>query len=433
MSRKRRHQRRVGDRAPSAQSTGVVYPARVNPSLSPGITHPSALERFGFGIPILLLALLVSTAMHRTHLLDRLENFHLDFLFSLQRKQVSESIAIVWITEDDYQNKTLFGGVSPLNSQKIRDLIRATARSGARLIVVDLDTSSWTSDDRESAASAARAGSSPRLVWARTGWFENSDFHPDPLRGKTAESCEAVPAVIPDQSHTIRRYRTFVYEEPSHTLVPGMPVVVHRLANDTSLSCAPENLEKADRDRLIDFAGGGMNFAHATAEEVLADADSPAWRNFNPLKNKIVFIGGAFREARDSHVTPLGEKPGVDLMADSVVSVSQGITAMDDLVVLCMDFVFGLAVLVITCYFPAAWVWPSLTFGYPLSLIIASVISYGAKRYFISIVPVVAALVLERLFEHRLRHTWIRSGIGRALSAIVSPMLKRVKHWGRIK
>ena len=330
MSSKRRRQRGVGAKAPSAEATKSISPVRVDKDVRPGKTRPSARRHFGFGIPILLVALLVSTAMYRSRLLDLLENFHLDFLFALQRKQVSENIAVVWITEDDYQNKMLFGGISPLNAKKIGDLIRATARAGAHLIVVDLNTSSWSSDDRRYAESAAQVGSSPRLVWARTGWFENSSFHADPLQGKAAKSCEAVPALIPDQSHTIRRYSTFIYEWHSRSVIPGMPVVVHRLAGDSSLSCSAEDLVKADPDRLIDFGAGGMTFAHATAEEVLAVADSTAWKNFNPLKNRIVFIGGAFREARDSYSTPLGERHGVDLIADSVVSISQGITVIDD-------------------------------------------------------------------------------------------------------
>jgi CHASE2 domain-containing sensor protein len=413
MSRKKKHLTNAKRQASHLPVTSPAPAPAATPA--PARPHVSAVEHFGLGSFVLILAVLVSTAMYRTRMLDRLENFHLDSLFILQRKHVSDKIAIVWITNRDYKN--LFNAISPLNPRIVSDIIGATARSGARIIAVDLDTSDWTAREHEAAASASRAGSFPRLVWARTGRFDSDgSFYSDPLQGLASDSCYGVPAVVPDQSRVVRRYRPFVIDQRSHLTMPGMPVVLNWLDRHKGGSCMPADLGESDEDRLIDFAGGGGDFARLTAEGVLAVADTAPWRNHNPLAGRIVLIGGAFSQARDVTATPVGTAQGVEVMANSVVSASQGILPIDDDIILAVDLAFGLAVLVVTFYWPGLWVLWGLTLGFPALLMLVSFASYTANRYFLSVVPVVVALILERLLEPRIRHTRAMAAVHRTFS-----------------
>jgi len=77
------------------------------------------------------------------------------------------------------------------------------------------------------------------------------------------------------------------------------------------------------RERLIDFRTTDARVS-LSASELLRIAQSPAYRERGPLRDKVVLIGGNYRAARDQHITPLGMMAGVDIWAQVIETELEG-------------------------------------------------------------------------------------------------------------
>src|SRR5271157_6050467 len=89
--------------------------------------------------------------------LSGFENTALDSFLLAGRSRPSKDIYIVEITEDDYLNRDIFQGRSPLCVAEVRRILTLIERGKPLVIGVDLDTS--PSDYRE--------GYFPKAVWVR--------------------------------------------------------------------------------------------------------------------------------------------------------------------------------------------------------------------------------------------------------------------------
>jgi hypothetical protein len=362
----------------------------------------SAWEHFGLGILGFAIALVSVAIVERSGMLDRFEFLHQDVLFLSHGHRVADRIAVVLITDDDY--KELFSSTSPLRPAEVRDVIGAAARSGAKVIAIDLDTSSWTSSERRAAFSASRGpGFTARLVWARTGSFNDANglFRPDSLEGLGEAECSGVPAVVSDSSHVIRWYRLFAHQETTHAILPGMAIVIDWLDRNKGAGCYPPDVADGDEYRFINFEGGGASFFHVPARGLLGASRGTVWPIYNPLSKKIVLIGGAFSAARDKRETPGGMLDGVDILANSVISVRERVLPIDSWVTVLVDVLFDLTVLFITFFYPSWRIVLVSSLCFPIVLLISSLVVYSAWGYFLGVVPVVCSLWLNRLIEPR--------------------------------
>src|SRR5579884_2068359 len=86
----------------------------------------------------------------RTWLVKRMETANLDALFRARQKKVSTNISVVDVTDEDYQKE--FGGQSPLNPGKLREIIDAIMASDPTVLGVDFDTSAWPGEPPQYAA-----------------------------------------------------------------------------------------------------------------------------------------------------------------------------------------------------------------------------------------------------------------------------------------
>src|ERR1700732_678652 len=104
----------------------------------------SAPVHFGVGAVLTAIAALAGYSVHSFSIVRDLQMLNLDLLFLSQpTPEERERIVIVDVTEEDYHDPLLFNAQSPLFVKTVQGLILACARSGARVIAVDLDTSGW--------------------------------------------------------------------------------------------------------------------------------------------------------------------------------------------------------------------------------------------------------------------------------------------------
>ncbi len=89
----------------------------------------------------LILGVTVATFfLHHFGWLNPLETTSLDFLVRLREPVKPKYVWLVAITDQDYADPRLFKKTSPLDPQRLRELISAVAMLKPRVIGVDVDT-----------------------------------------------------------------------------------------------------------------------------------------------------------------------------------------------------------------------------------------------------------------------------------------------------
>ena len=244
----------------------------------------SAAKHFSSGFAVVVVAAAVSWLLQENALLRSLEMINLDLLFLLQKQPPeSQDIAVVAITDDDYENPALFSHTSPLSPAAVTDLIAACVRSGPKLIAIDLDTSEWNSKQRSDVAKAVEEAASeaqlkkpwPKLVWA-VGAYDDEAAPRDAKSPHSrlddlhleAPDCQGIPASVPDQYGVVRRYVPSVEGdlESQPVTVSNIALVIRRLFDNPSQECdalsfsmKPDTAETPQHN-LLNFRGGGTPF-----------------------------------------------------------------------------------------------------------------------------------------------------------------------------
>jgi CHASE2 domain-containing sensor protein len=156
--------------------------------------------------------------------------------------------------------------------------------------------------------------------------------------------------------------------------------------------------------RYVNYAGGGAQFPHLTANTVIKASTAVPWQNFNPLKGRIALIGGSFRAARDRYVTPVGYLDGVDILALTILSIRNGIVTSTATRFFITDLLLGFALLTATWFFRRTWV---LLLSFVLIPVIALLISlavFTTSGYFFSFIPIISGVFFHHLVEHAIEH-----------------------------
>src|SRR6266508_886124 len=238
--------------------------------------------------------------------LESLQARALDLLIYLQNPRQPSGIVIVAI--DD----AAFDGLErrqPLPRDYLARVLRGVTRAGAA--AVGFDISLRTAGAPEADRALARvivesaAGAPRRLVVAGTSL---------PRRGPLADPAVA-RSVIPS--------------------APDVPVdadaVVRRAAlrvdDVTAFAAAVANVPGPDPAGVyrINFIGPAGSFLAIPSDAVAAIGDMGGdIAGDNPLRGRIVLIGGTFADGRDVHRTPYGLMPGVEIQANIVHMLTTG-------------------------------------------------------------------------------------------------------------
>jgi CHASE2 domain-containing sensor protein len=127
------------------------------------------------------------------------------------------------------------------------------------------------------------------------------------------------------------------------------------------------------------------------------------------LINKIVLIGGAYDAARDTHRTPLGEIPGVEIIAQAIDSDLHGggIRLLPWPIAALLDLLVATGVVYLYYRLRArpydAYL---LGWGIVLAVVVVCIVLVRFKLAWLNVVPVVVGANLEQLWHHgaELRH-----------------------------
>jgi CHASE2 domain-containing sensor protein len=273
---------------------------------------------------VILLAAVIATLFAHHSVLHGVEKWTREVtarLFPPER----DAVVVIDIDDDAYER--YFSETSPLDSVVLRRLIDAVAQGGARSIGVDIDTSARRFEQLEPDASW------PPVVWARSMRPARDDSASGTytvgrqrsilggvLGGKADErgTLWGVPLVLSDDTdRRVRRYlRALQLEQAEYA-----PTFASRLAHVSSRAGQITDADAAGltdaHARLIDYMPTERRL-NIPAHDVLELASSEGWRSRKgPVAGRIVLIGGTFA-GLDRHATPLGEMPGVHVLANVV-------------------------------------------------------------------------------------------------------------------
>jgi len=379
----------------------------------------SAKLHFSTGFAVVLLAAALSYFLHETAFDRHLEMANLDAWFGLGGAAQDAHIAVVGITGDDYAGP-VFRRSCPLRTDAVAKLIHAVALSGPSAIVIDLDTSEWKPAQRIAVQSDVehlpqRPGRAkpPQLAWAIGG---SEDTH-----GKvTLETlddpggCFGVPASIPDDYGVVRGYLPYVPFGGAQ--VPSLAEVAAHLGAGKSCdarvpAAAAQALPPVD---LIEYSGGPGRFVHLAAGLLFGAAETDAWQNSNPLQGRIVVVGGQFLEARDRYVTPAGYLDGVDILAHAIASVEKGgIPEPNERTLLVTDLVLGCLLVTLSFFVHGVRMLAISFLAIPFFALATSFALFHYTGYFMSFMPILAAVFLHHLMEHGVEDWRLKAEHGR--------------------
>jgi CHASE2 domain-containing sensor protein len=355
------------------------------------------------------------------------QSLALDSLLLTQSPRRSEQVVIVTIDNDEFSSADLFNNTSPLDPEKLGQILEAIAAGHPRVIAVDIDTSSTAMKDQyRQLAKMVRGEGWPPVIWSVDGQPTSLEHDGPggpaleqvfpPLGGN--EAPERGLILLPtDRDGVVRRYfRHFATtKESSHdpVLVDSFPWAVVkeycRQTPDAQISARLQQIKKGSSaspespELLMNFLGDRFTFTHITTKTVL---DSYAKREFwssekSPIRDKIVLLGGTYKAARDVHPTPIGQVAGVELLAMAIESELQGtgIQIIHEVTSILIDILFG-SLLV---YLNWRFVTPRSIFFNLLAVmalaLVASFITFNTLGYWLNFAVVLIGLWLHNQYE----------------------------------
>lgn len=354
--------------------------------------RPSPRRYFGVGFLVVLAAALATFFLEDRPGLSQLVNLNLDSWLLSEPGAAKDDVVVVSITDQDYLEQ--FNATSPLDQEKVQQLIEAIALSGASVIGVDLDTAGWKKEP-------PRAVDGPPVIWARD--VSDNDMQPV-LGGDGAGVRFGCPIYKPDSDGVIRR-STLEFMTSKGACPTLAASIADEARHRTPIRDVPRKNETEDEGKLINFAGGSSAFKHLSIKGLVKVAPSPAWRAGNPLKNRIVLLGGSYRAAQDRHLTPVGNLDGVDILAHAVSTELRGNDVKEaKFWGVALDLLVGMALVT------AAW---SLRRPWHMYVVLAlcfvavfggSWLVFRVFNLFVSFVPVVAGVVLHEVVDMRIEY-----------------------------
>ena len=369
------------------------------------------LFRIGL-LPVVLTAVINAGCQHFGYY-ERAEWADLDRLQRTAAPVAANRVVLVLVSDRDYAE--IFNQISPLDPQKVAQIVQAICRFGPRVVGVDLLTADWTLEDRERTKSF---GSCPVRWIADVADVGRDADGPTGLTpvvlGKvlgestaTSAACWGLSALQPDADGVVRRYTT---HQPAVIADSSNPRPVRNIAlalakGPWSASECPSDSppEGWERRKKIPFSHGDA-FRRTHAKLVLDSMDRQQQSLFETLKQGIftdaptVILGGAYRQARDRHRTPIGMLHGSEILANVVYTerVGREIVDVSPWISLLVDLTIGALLLAGVTWLRLRWPW-ALVLSASVAIGAAFLISwglYGYYGYFLGVFGAMCGVVL---------------------------------------
>lgn len=379
--------------------------------------------------PVIFIFILLTLLLEYGGWLRSFETAALDTVVLLKRPLEDKHVVIVGITKEDYRE--VFGGRSPLDPTRLKEVIDAIGKGNPALIGVALDTSSES-------FRGLQPPPAPIVVWARgaeraalrqqdeagsvDGGVEEIGkgvlrrflpfvFKPEEERfsvsGVLGRGGNAIPsglALMPrDSDGAIRRYRrSFKTWEPD---APSMDSFSWAIVKEyhKSKGGTPEQAEESGEVWVMNYAVNEYSFKPISVKEVLSSHQGAGWQGERgPLKDKIVLLGGVYPESRDQHYTPAGTKYGVELLAYAVESDLQGRTIKppSKYVVGLVGLLVGFVLVLVHARFGERPKHLRYTIvAVPLLALLASLFVFSSLSLWAIFLPTLLAVLFQQLYE----------------------------------
>lgn len=369
------------------------------------------------GLFWMALANVINLGFAHTSLGRRMVNANLDALFASRNIAVSPDIIVVWITDEDYNNPALFAGVSPLKPEVLIRVIKAIVQCDPRAVGIDFDTSAWTPGQFD--ARAISPNDVP-IVWARAaveagapgGEAHASQDLPhlqlNNALGGAEDICYGAPAYLPDEDDVVRQYRQYI-PGGSGEFFPSLALNLAEVYRHGAGACRKTTRQLPSSDaaesKLINYRGAASAFSHLSVGALLKLVESEDWRANNPLKQKLVLLGGDYRAARDFYMTPVGNLPGVDILANTAQAqlpgnaLTLGPGWLDT-----VGYLESLVLLVAFYYLPHRWGLLVTLLTGPLYALALNWLAFQWGGAFLTFVPSFVGLVVHRIVEEGKQH-----------------------------
>jgi CHASE2 domain-containing sensor protein len=368
--------------------------------------------RFRKAIPAILLAIAGTYVLSRLGTLHGLERMALDAEMT-ESHQVSPSICVVNITDADYDN--IFDGRSPLQPQKLHDLISAVALSGPAVIGVDIDTS------HPQFQNLTIEPDWPPVIWERdisTSKATNeSQMEPlDVLGGQNPRFNEnsGIPVLLNDPEDKVTRFYTRCVDTDAgteQTFVYAVATAYLSAHRAPSLNTCANEIKGSKQPLFIRYAlKQGAALYERDASQVLGLSGTRETGGQSQIipafSKKIILIGGTYRDF-DRHFTPIGTLPGTAVLANAIQTELDGggTRAYSPWSLFLLEFLAS-ALLVLLFHFFALSPWKTLAWGVPTTVAISlafSFVSFRTFSRFANFAPTLLAVLVFEIYEH-VRH-----------------------------
>ncbi|HEY2827545.1 MAG TPA: CHASE2 domain-containing protein [Pirellulales bacterium] len=369
-------------------------------------------------LPTVAVVALIVLALEHFGVLNGLQTVTLDTWLLATAGGPSSEIFIVGIDDDDYEQ--YFDGRSPLAPERLRTILDAIVAAHPKTIGVDIDTSNSMFKNlmHESADLSA-------AVWARdcrkieksesAHAFEREDFlggsftELPPTDDMIATDPKSGATVFPqDSDGLVRRYYPAIVTH-SRSRDQGSP----GLCLSMSMALAGESAggKGAEEPRLLNTVTAKMQRMYV--HQLLQAAQSSSWSSHSPLAGKIVLLGGMYHAARDSYLTALGPRFGVELIAQAVATELSGggIQELSAVSQFALDLVLGAALIIFSHFFSGRLAFFMNLLGIAVLAIIGSWIAFRSLAYWFNYGAVLAGLFIHMQYEHTVERHELRQEV----------------------
>jgi CHASE2 domain-containing sensor protein len=285
----------------------------------------------------------------------------------------NSSNPIVIIAVDDSSYEKCFERTSPLFPEKVMELVTFAVDRGATVVGVDLQT-----DSPEYIGYQHPVRKNVSVVWAATmktepgdlsfgRWLlgQDQELAPDKAKGEQISSeigfLWGVPAYPEDEDTRIRKLpRAYSPVDRANVNSPPIYTLSRRIAMEYRALKRPHDPLKDDLSEVM-VTYGNPRPERVSAGKILGcgESGSPmvsyserAFRrpdfSLTPndkllFKDKIVLIGGTWKDSADFHETSLGRMPGVVIVADSIQAEleDEHVRELPKIVMFAIDLIVG--------------------------------------------------------------------------------------------
>jgi adenylate cyclase len=297
------------------------------------------LQLWGVGIACSLLV----TGASAMGYLEFLQAPMLDLIMGLRRARFASEVAIVAIDDGAFDS---MGRRQPLSRAYLAGVLRGLQRSGAAVVGLDVVLTSPTTPVDDAALAQAIVGFSQdgasRVVLAATEEPTSGPLADPTLLRAVVRGSPWVPV---DDDGVIRRAAFVVpqftgspapalslaiaarlagmdqpvLEKALHAPDTKMALPVWRSGEGWDIAGGPPITIRSGELWRINFAGPAKSFLTIPSGAVVPLGEpGAAIASNNPLRDRIVLVGGTFRDSQEFYPTPYGLLPGVEIHANLV-------------------------------------------------------------------------------------------------------------------